>query len=145
MKKIIVLVLAIYMLPFHSKAQKSTKTRHKHKAARSANATILPQWAAEEHYSPVARAYFADYYSYYDPQRGGYIYWENGKSSFTPAASPYLENMNDKRSEVKLSKALSLDLQPELEYPYYMTQYPLVQGNGNSRVPVPAEGNPVQR
>ena len=146
MKKIIIVAL-ISWIPLAGYTQNNTKKPvHKHaKTVKTANATILPQWAAEKEYNPTTRAYLPDYYSYYDPERGGYVYWQNGQYSFTPATAPYAEKAEGGKSELRLSKAFSLDLHPQLDYPYYMTLYPVVQGGGNSSVPVPLTDNPAQR
>lgn len=105
--------------------------------------TTMPSWAAAHHYDARSHAYFPDYYTYYDPARGGYVFWDNGQWSFTPALPPFLEKVDLSKSRVKILKGLSLDLHPELNYPHYMKMYPA--DRGATLVPVPIPGTPGNR
>jgi hypothetical protein len=124
------------LLPYFANAQ------HTHSALRNTKTTV-PPWAAAHHYDATAHAYFPDYYTYYDPARGGYVFWDNGKWTFTPALPPFLEKVDLRKSRVKILKGLSLDLHPELNYPHYMKLYPAV--HENNLVPVPVPGAPGNR
>src|SRR5580692_2562691 len=129
MKNSIWLVLMIWLLPFVCSAQdnKAVKhTKHKHKSVHrtAKKATALPPWAAAHNYDATAHVYFPDYYTYYDPQRGGYVYWDNGKFTFNPSVPPYMENVDLGKERIQILKGLSLDLHPELDYPHYMELYP---------------------
>lgn len=104
----------------------------------------LPAWAAAHSYDASAHAYFPDYYTYYDPKRKGYVYWDKGKYVFTPALPPFMEKVDMSRTRVKILKGLSLDLHPELNYPYYMQLYP-PDPNNHILVPVPTQDNPAAR
>jgi len=135
----------ISLLPFFSQAQDSASqsAKHKHKKThKTAKAAVVPPWAAAHNYDATAHVYFPDYYTFYDPNRGGYVYWSNGKYTFTPALPPFLEKVDMSKSRIQILKGLSLDLQPELNYPYYMQQYPADNSN-NTMVPVPIPGNPA--
>jgi len=103
--------------------------------------TSLPSWAAAHNYDATAHVYFPDYYTFYDPRRGGYVFWQNGKYTFSPSMPPFLEKADLTKSRVKILKGISLDLHPEQDYPRYMKLYP-PDDNGNSKVPVPIPGNP---
>jgi hypothetical protein len=125
---------------------KTAKHRHTNtKAAKSKGGIVVPPWAEAHHYDATTHVYFPDYYTYYDPQRGGYVYWENGKYVFTAAVPPYLQNVDLRKSRIQLLKGLSLDMHPELDYPYYMKLYPADGTNNNGMVPVPTTDNPAQR
>jgi hypothetical protein len=149
--KNLVAALLICLSPFTLLAQDAAHqdTKHKHKTTKSAKTaktsrTAVPPWAAAHKYDASAHVYFPDYYTYYDPNRGGYVFWNNGKYTFTPALPPFLEKVDLGKSRIQILKGLSLDLHPEQNYPYYMKLYP-PDNSGNSMVPVPVPGNPAGR
>ncbi len=78
-----------------------------------------------------------DYYTYYDPARGGYVYWDKGNWIFTPSVPPYMEKVDLSKERIQILKGLSLDLHPEQNYPYYMEMYPAE--HINNMVPVPGD------
>lgn len=102
----------------------------------------MPPWAIAQHYTGSEHAYFPDYYVYYDAKRKGYVFWKEGRWSFSPALPPFLEKVDLRHSRLKLVKNFSLDLKPELSYPRYMKIYPAIHDNDLSPVPVPIPGNP---
>ncbi len=116
--------------------------RQKQKTNNTKKVEAIPPWAATHNYNATAHVYFPDYYTYYDPKRGGYVFWDNGKYTFTPALPPFLEKVDLRKSRVKILKGLSLDMHPEQNYPYYMKLYPA--DHENSMVPVPIPGNPAR-
>ncbi|MDR3680418.1 MAG: hypothetical protein P4L41_10670 [Flavipsychrobacter sp.] len=131
------LILLAIFSPFLLHAQTTETHRHtKHKHA--IKATALPPWAAAHKYNADAHVYFPDYYTFYDPNRGGYIFWENGTWSFTPTMPAYLSNKDLDRSRVQILKNVSLDLHPETDYPRYMKLYPPRPDGNYKDVPVPA-------
>ncbi len=118
--------------------KQSDKTNKTDKAIKN---TKLPNWAGMINYDASAHAYFPDYYTYYDPKRGGYIFWKDGKYTFTPSMPPFLEKVDMSKTRIKILKGLSLDMQPEQNYPHYMKMYP-AEENRNNSVPVPVPGTP---
>jgi hypothetical protein len=121
---------------------KATKTvKHKHTAV-SKKGTKMPEWAAAHNYDATNHVYFPDYYTFYDPTREGYVFYDKGKWSVTPTVPPYMSNVDLSKSRVQILKGVSLDLHPEEHYPYYMEMYP-PDNNGNTQVPVPNMNNPV--
>ncbi|HXS37655.1 MAG TPA: hypothetical protein VN721_13205 [Flavipsychrobacter sp.] len=96
-----------------------------------------PVWAKAKGYNMDAHVYFPDYYSFYDPNRGGYVFWNNNKWTFTPAVPPYMSKIDLSKSRVQILKGLSLDLHPELDYPRYMKLYPADPNSNAADVPVP--------
>jgi hypothetical protein len=137
------IVLLICIMPFIGRAQDNSqaKHKHKHKSKTATKATKVPEWAAAHNYDATAYVYFPDYYTFYDPARGGYVFWENGKWSFTPSVPAYLEKVDLGKSRIQILKGLSLDLHPQLDYPHYMKLYPAE--HPNNMVPVPIPGNPA--
>lgn len=144
MKRTILFVLLICLIPYFGLAQDAPAkhTKHKKKAHKTEKTIVAPPWAAAHKYDATAHVYFPDYYTYYDPNRGGYIFWNDGKYTFTPSLPPFLEKVDLSSSRIQILKGLSLDLHPELNYPYYMKQYP-ADNNNNTMVPVPVPGNPA--
>ena len=126
-------VLMICWFPFAAIGQNSTGKTSGDK--QETNKATMPPWAAAHHYDASAHAYFPDYYTYYDPKRGGYVYWDNGKWTFSPSVPPYLEKIDLSKSRIQILKGLSLDLHPEQDYPHYMKLYPAE--HENNLVPVP--------
>ena len=140
----IIISFLLLLLPFVNYGQDAAPkhTKHKHKTNKTTKALVVPPWAAAHKYDATAHVYFPDYYTYYDPNRGGYVFWNNGKYVFTPALPPFLEKVDLSKSRIQILKGLSLDLYPEQNYPYYMKQYP-ADNNNNATVPVPIPGNPA--
>src|SRR5690242_18339125 len=118
------LLLLITMVTMGSMAQGIKN--HKHHSHPTHH---LPTWAAAHNYKGLSHVYFPDYYSFYDPQRGGYVFWDNGKWAFTPTLPPYMSNTDMSKTRIQILKGLSLDLHPETNYPHYMKLYPPVPGN----------------
>jgi hypothetical protein len=144
MKNRATVILLLVILPIVSYSQNTTNThKHKHKPTKTVTTGIkLPEWAPAHNYDATAHVYFPDYYTYYDPARGGYVYWVNGQYTFSPSLPPFLEKVDLGKSRIQILKGLSLDLHPEQNYPYYMKMYP-PDDNGNTMVPVPTMGNPA--
>jgi len=140
-----VILLLISVMPFLAFGQDTTpkKSKHKHKSTKTTKAAVMPPWAAAHNYDATSHVYFPDYYTYYDPNRGGYVFWSDGKYTFTPALPPFLEKVDLGKSRIQILKGLDLNLRPEENYPYYMKQYPADNTNNNGMVPVPIPGNPA--
>ncbi len=109
----------------------------KHSTGKHKQSTTIqvPSWAPAHNYDAKEHVYFPDYYTYYDPVRGGYVFWKNGQWSFSPSVPPYMEKVDLSKSRVEILKGLSLDLHPEQNYPNYMKLYPPVHNYND--VPVP--------
>lgn len=142
MKKILAALMLVFIVPSVAGAQTAIHKKHKHKVthktAPAISGATLPGWASAHKYDATTHIYFPDYYVYYDPARGGYIFWDTGKWNFSPAVPPFLEKVDLSSSRVQILKGLSLDLHPELNYPYYMKLYPAE--HSNNLVPVPPPG-----
>src|SRR6185437_15857117 len=123
------LVISLITVPGY--AQHTVRHARKHKAQKEAEVVKVPDWGPAHHYDATAHVYFPDYYTYYDPNRGGYVYWDKDKYVFTPALPPFMEKADLNKARVKILKGLSLDLHPEQDYPHYMKLYP-PDGNGKT-------------
>lgn len=133
------IMLTAFFIAYGGYAQHTSKS--KHKTVQTVRTPKVPTWAAAHNYDAKEHVYFPDYYTYYDPQRGGYVYWENGKWSFSPSVPPYMQDVDLGKSRIQILKGLSLDLHPEMNYPYYMKLYPAE--HKYDMVPVPTETNPA--
>lgn len=109
MKKILFVSAIILIHSFSSSAQHAPKGKP-HKAAVHAPAktttTINP-----------SRGIVNNTYSYYNPERGGYVFYDNGRESFVPSLPIVPENMQSTRTSIPLGKKLDLDLYPQRHYP----------------------------
>jgi len=147
MKKLLIILLLTIVPGMVMAQKKDTKAKApKAKTAKAGKAAKpqkhekqLPSWAEAQHYDASSYAYFPDYYTYYDPQRGGYLFWMNGKYTFTPTMPPFMEKVDMSTQRVQLLKGLSLDLHPEQNYPRYMKLYPAE--HSYDKVPVPVTGD----
>ena len=144
MKNLLTLMIALSlcMVSVAQKAPGHSKSKHKKAQKTEQKQAELPSWAVAHKYDASAHVYFPDYYTYYDPARGGYVFWNKGAWTFTPAVPPFLEKVDLGKSRIQILKGLSLDLHPELNFPYYMKQYP-PDPNNNMMVPSPIPGNPA--
>lgn len=133
-KFLIVMCLSVMPLFAHAQKAEHKKARHgKHKQAK----VVVPSWAAAHQYDAMSHAYFPDYYTYYDPARGGYVFWKNGQWTFTPTMPPFMAKVDMSKSRVQILKGLSLDLHPEQNYPQTMKLYPAE--HKYDMVPVPLD------
>jgi len=130
-----VFMAAVFSGQAQQKGKSSTGAKHRAVKQKHATGIQVPAWAAAHNYNAKEHVYFPDYYTYYDPQRGGYVFWKNGKWSFSPSVPPYMEKVDLAKSRVEILQGLSLDLHPEQNYPNYMKLYPPVHEYND--VPVP--------
>ena len=134
-------ILLIILLPFLGFGQESG-TMPATQTDKQSKVVKLPKWAEAQNYDASAHVYFPDYYTFYDPSRGGYLYWDNNNFSFSPTVPSFLEKVDLSKSRIQILKGLGLELHPEQNYPYYMNLYP-ANSAGNTKVPVPIPGNPA--
>ncbi len=139
--KYIKIIFCIVLLPLFG-ITSNVQAQDATPAGKSASAVQLPEWAGAQNYDAKAHVYFPDYYTFYDPARGGYLYWDKDNFTFSPNKPPFLEKVDLAKSRIQILKGLSLDLHPERNYPRYMKLYP-ANNQGNANVPVPIPGNPA--
>ncbi|MBA3827358.1 MAG: hypothetical protein H0X33_00325 [Taibaiella sp.] len=133
--KTLLLFVLVLSVSLTSYARQGTSTNKKARTKSQKTVKHLPTWASTYNYKGEEHLYFEDYNAFYDPKRGGYVFQENGKWSFTPTVPPYMSNADLNKTHVKILKGLSLDLQPELNYPQYMKLGPTVPGTNLTPVP----------
>jgi hypothetical protein len=136
----IIPALLLVVFPLFSQAQNTPA--HKHRSKHHViKASSEPSWAKAHNYDGASHVYFPDFRSFYDPQRGGYVFWENGAWSFTPTVPPYMSNVDLGKERVQILKGLDLDLHPELDYPRYMELYPAEHQYDKVPTPLPIAGS----
>src|ERR1035437_10117818 len=110
MKQALVVLFIIFSFIGNAQSIAPHQSQNIHKTNKE---EALPSWAIAHNYDATAYVYFPDYYTFYDPSRKGYVYWDNGKYTFTPALPPFLEKVDMSKSRIQILKGLSLDLHPE--------------------------------
>jgi hypothetical protein len=83
-----------------------------------------PPWAPAHGYRAKNHAYFPDYYTFYDANRGGYVYWNSGRWIFTPNTPSFLSAINLKTARFQQLTDIPVTTQPEVYYSRYSTAYP---------------------
>ena len=95
-----------------------------------------PPWAPAHGYRAKQHVYFPDYYTFYDPYRNGYVYWNNSNWAFSPSVPGFLTNVNLGGARIQLMSDVPLATHPETYYSTYSRQYPARSVNISVPVPV---------
>jgi hypothetical protein len=93
-----------------------------------------PSWAPAHGYRANKHAYFPDYYTYYDPNRG-YVYWNNNTWVTSRTIPSFLTTVNLGKARIQVLNDLNLSTRPESNYSTYMRLYPA--NRVDITVPVP--------
>jgi hypothetical protein len=83
-----------------------------------------PAWAPAHGYRAKNHAYFPDYHTFYDANRGGYVYWNSGRWIFTPNTPSFLSGVNLRTARLQLLNDIPVTTHPEVYYSRYSTAYP---------------------
>ncbi|MDM8174339.1 MULTISPECIES: hypothetical protein [Olivibacter] len=83
-----------------------------------------PRWARAHRYRARHHVYFRDYCTFYDPYRGGYVYWSSNRWIFTPNVPAFLANVDLGRARIQLMANIPLERHPEYYYDEYARAYP---------------------
>lgn len=83
-----------------------------------------PAWAPAHGYRAKQHVYFPDYYTFYDPYRDGYSYWNNGGWSFSSILPAFLSNIDLGKARMQLLTDIPVTTRPETRYSTYIRQYP---------------------
>jgi hypothetical protein len=95
-----------------------------------------PSWAPAHGYRAKNHVYFPDYYTFYDPRRNGYVYWNNNTWSFSPSVPSFMANIDLGRARIQVLGDLPLTTQPEPDFNRYYGMYP-PSGSININIPHP--------
>jgi len=94
--------------------------RNYHKALRRKGP---PPWAKAYGYDARNHIYFADYRTFYDPYRGGYVYIEGGNWRFSVDIPSFLVNINLGNARTRVLRDIPLNRSPEDFYDDYYDDY----------------------
>lgn len=84
----------------------------------------MPGWARHHNYNFQRHVYFPDYYTYYDPYRGGYTYWYNNSWMFSQALPQFLMGVDLGRARIQMIGDIPVTTGPERYYQRYARRYP---------------------
>lgn len=140
MKKIIFLLFAALVLfPGDADAQGKGKGKskghgkHSYSKGPKKSGTVYtrtrvkggpPPWAPAHGYRAKQHVYFPDYYTFYDPRRSGYVYWNNNAWSFSPTLPSFLAQVDLGRARIQIMGDIPLTTRPETHYRDYYRLYP---------------------
>lgn len=94
-----------------------------------------PPWAPAHGYRAKQHVYFPDYYTFYDPYRNGYVYWQNNSWAFSPTVPRFLANVDLGAARIQLLGDIPLTTHPEAYYNRYSQMYPA--RSVNISIPIP--------
>lgn len=117
MKKILLINAIIFLCTCPSFAQHAAK----HKVVK--NNTIKTTVRTDVDLTP-SRGIIDNSYAYYNTEKGGYVFYDNGRESFLPALPVIPDTYTPAKTSVPLSKKLDLDLYPQLHYPNNQLVHP---------------------
>jgi len=149
-KAIIALLLCAIPFLLHTQpasAQGKAKGHHKHEKAGKAYEKGYrqgskrkgggpPPWAPAHGYRAKNHVYFPDYYTFYDPRRNGYVYWNNNNWTFSPSVPSFMANIDLGKARIQLLGDIPLTSLPEPNFSRYYRMYP-PSGSVNIRIPHP--------
>src|SRR5690606_37250950 len=68
-----------------------------------------PSWARAHGYRAKHHVYFRDYYTFYDPYRGGYVYRHNNRWLFSSSVPSFLIGVNLNNARVQVMRDIPLN------------------------------------
>lgn len=83
-----------------------------------------PPWAPAHGYRAKQHAYFPDYYTFYDANRNGYVFWQDNGWTFSPNIPSFLNGVNLGTSRLQILNDVPLTTHPEAYYNKYSSMYP---------------------
>lgn len=98
--------------------------RHNNNYAYRPHRGPVPGWARPHNYNFQRHVYFPDYYTYYDPYRGGYTYWYNNSWMFSQTLPQFLMGVDLGRARIQMIGDIPVTTGPERYYQRYARRYP---------------------
>lgn len=83
-----------------------------------------PRWARAHRYRARQHVYFRDYCTFYDPYRGGYVYWSSNRWIFSRNVPAFLASVDLGRARIQVMADVPLERHPEYYYDEYVHSYP---------------------
>lgn len=110
MKRTIIILATILLHTLSASAQHTAKAKsHRPKSTIKAKPMAVV--------APPKATILTNNYSYYNGDKGGYVFYDNGRESFQPALPVIPENTKNYKQSVPLVRGLDLDLYPQRHYP----------------------------
>lgn len=82
-----------------------------------------PPWAKAYGYDARHHVYFADYRTFYDPYRGGYVFLNDGNWSFSVEMPSFMINVNLGNARTRIIREVPISKHPEYFYYDYDDGY----------------------
>ena len=101
----------------------SKQNKEKNKYIRKLYKQGPPPWARAHGYNNRHHVYFADYHTFYDPYRGGYVYLDGGNWSFSAQIPSFMVNVNLGNVRVRVLNSIPVTRRPEVFYYDYERGY----------------------
>ncbi|MEH6308002.1 hypothetical protein RYH73_20265 [Olivibacter sp. CPCC 100613] len=110
-----------YYKKSHKHYNKQVRYYEKHRRQRYYG---YPRWAHAHRYRARHHVYFRDYCTFYDPYRGGYVYWSSNRWIFSQSVPAFLANVDLGSARIQLMANIPLERHPEYYYEEYARSYP---------------------
>lgn len=110
-----------YYKKHHRSYKKQAKYYERHRRNEYYGA---PRWARAHRYRARQHVYFRDYCTFYDPHRGGYVYWSSNQWIFSRTVPAFLASVDLGRARIQLMTNVPVDRHPEYYYDEYVHDYP---------------------
>ncbi len=95
-----------------------------------------PRWASRCGYQGYSHVYFPDYHTFYDPYRGGYVYWNNNWC-FSRTVPGFMARIDLGSARRQMMDDVPLDARPESYYDNCARSYPARRLSVEIPIPVP--------
>ncbi len=82
-----------------------------------------PVWAGAHRYDARNHVYFRDYRTFYDPYRGGYVFLDGGRWTFSAQLPSFMINVDLGRANIRVIKDIPINRHPEDFYDDYDDDY----------------------
>jgi len=99
-------------------------------------AAAPPRWASNCGYGGYNHVYFPDYYTFYDPYRGGYVYWQD-RWCFSRTVPAFMARVDLGRARRQVMEDVALESRPEEYYNSCARSYPARSISVEIPIPIP--------
>ncbi|PSK90086.1 hypothetical protein [Taibaiella chishuiensis] len=108
----------------HHKEDKAYRKGYRKGYNTAARQNGPPAWAPAHGYRAKNHVYFPDYYTFYDPSRNGYVYWQNNAWLFSRTVPSFMASVDLGRARIQVLGDLPLATRPEPNFSRYYRMYP---------------------
>jgi|GEM_PF-1614466 len=133
MKRLKFLLFFLFVLAVWASAA-SAQTKQKHSQQKSKTSKTKSVKAVEA--PPKQLAYYPDFYTFYDPARGGYVYWKDSSWHVSQQRPAFMKEAQKGRVRVELLHDRTIGTYPEDNAERYMKLYPAQNVSPTTPVPI---------